>query len=54
MLADIDYKRGQKYLLDDISEILAEELGVKKDTIRKIRERAIEKINKAIDEINQG
>lgn len=50
---DIEYKRHQLYLPDDVTEQLAEELGVKKATIRKIRERAIEKLKKAINEINQ-
>ncbi|KAA9338987.1 RNA polymerase sigma factor [Adhaeribacter soli] len=53
VLTDLDYKKHQKYLPDDVNERLADELGVKKDTIRKIRERAINKIKKAIDEINQ-
>lgn len=52
-LADMEHKRHQKYLPDDVLEFLAEKLKVKKDTVRKIRERAIAKIKKAIDEINQ-
>lgn len=52
-LVDLEHKRHQKYLPDDILEFLSEKLKVKKDTIRKIRERAITKIKKAIDEINQ-
>ena len=51
-LTDLDYKRHSKYLPDDVTESLATELGIKKDYIRRIRKRAIEKINKAIDEIN--
>lgn len=54
LLTDIEYKRHQKYLPEDVLENLAEELEVKKETIRKIRERVIEKINKAIDEINKS
>lgn len=54
LLTDLEYKLHQKYLPDDVLETLAAELGVKKETIRKIRERAILKINKAIDEINQN
>jgi DNA-directed RNA polymerase specialized sigma24 family protein len=54
LLTDLKYKRYQKYLPDDILETLAVELNIKKDTIRKIRERAIVKINKAIDEINRN
>ncbi|SHG30728.1 RNA polymerase sigma factor [Flagellimonas flava] len=53
VITDLEYKRGQKYLPDDVNESLAERLGVKKDTIRKIRERAIKKIKLALDEINQ-
>lgn len=53
VLADLEYKRGQKYLPDDITESLANRLGVKKPTIRKIRERAINKIKRALDEIKQ-
>lgn len=54
MIADLEHKRHQKYLPDDITMELAERLKVKPDTIRKIRQRAIEKLNKAIDEINQA
>lgn len=54
LLVDMEYKRHQKYLPDDVLDTLAEELKVKKDTIRKIRERAIDKLQKAIDEINQN
>lgn len=53
VLADLEYKRGQKYLPDDINETLANSLGVKKASIRKIRQRAINKIKLALDEINQ-
>lgn len=49
---DIEYKRHQKYLPDEIVSELCEELGVKEATIRKIRERAIIKIKKEIDAIN--
>lgn len=52
-LVDMEYKRHQKYLPDDVLELLSEKLKVKKDSVRKIRERAIAKIKKAIDEINQ-
>lgn len=51
ILVDIEHKRHSKYLPDDVNERLSEELGVKRDSIRKIRERAIQKIKKAIDEI---
>ena len=54
VLTDLEYKRGQKYLPDDITESLAKRLGVKKPTIRKIRERAINKIKLALDEIKQS
>ncbi len=53
VLTDLEHKRGQKYLPDDITESLANRLGVKKPTIRKIRERAINKIKLALDEIKQ-
>ena len=53
VLTDIEYKRSQKYLPEDVNESLANRIGVKKDTIRKIRERAIMKLNNAIDEINK-
>lgn len=52
VLTDIEYKRGMKYLPHDILESLAERINVKKDTVRKIRERAILKIKLAINEIN--
>ena len=54
LIKDIEYKRHQKYLPNDVIISLALELNVKRDTVRKIRERAIEKIKKAIDEINQN
>lgn len=53
VLTDIEYKRSQKYLPEDVNESLANRIGVKKSTIRKIRERAIMKLNNAIDEINK-
>ena len=53
VLTDLDWKRSQKYLPEDVNESLAERLGVKKSTIRKIRERAILKLKTAIDEINE-
>ena len=52
-LTDLQYKKQQKYLPDEVTDNLAATLGVKPATIREIRERAIEKIKKAIDEINQ-
>jgi DNA-directed RNA polymerase sigma subunit (sigma70/sigma32) len=52
ILKDIEYKKHFKYLPDDVTETLSVEMGVKKDTIRKIRKRAIEKINKLINGIN--
>lgn len=52
ILMDIEHKRFQKYLPDDITEQLCEQLNVKRDTIRKIRERAIEKVKNAINEFN--
>lgn len=53
LLADIDHKKQQRYLPDEITDMLAESLSIQKATIRKIRERAIKKIKTAIDEINQ-
>lgn len=52
VLKDIEYKKHQKYLPDDVTATLAVELKVKPDTIRKIRARAIEKIKNAINEVN--
>jgi len=54
LIKDIEYKKHQSYLPDDVIDSLAQELNIKRDTVRKIRERAIEKIKKAIDEINQN
>jgi DNA-directed RNA polymerase specialized sigma24 family protein len=54
VLTDIEYKKHQKYLTDDVTAVLAQELNIKPATIRKIRERAIKKIKEAIDEINQN
>lgn len=51
VLTDLEYKKHHKYLPDDVTESLARELGVKKDTIRALRKRAVEKIQKAIDEL---
>lgn len=52
VLKDLEFKRFRKYHQTDIIEDLAEELGVKKDSIRKIRQRAKNKIQDAINEIN--
>ena len=52
LTVDIEYKRHQKYLPDEIILELCEELKVKVSGIRKIRERAITKIKKEIDAIN--
>lgn len=48
---DLEYKRSQRYLPDDVLELLATELCVKKDTVRKIRERVIRKIKTALNAI---
>lgn len=53
ILTDIEHKKHTRYLPDEVTELLATELEVKKDTIRKIRERALKKINTIINEINQ-
>ena len=50
ILADLEYKRNSKYLPDDVTETLSEQLGVEKDTIRKIRKRAIKKLKDFINE----
>ncbi len=52
ILADLEYKRNSKYLPDDVTETLSEQLSVEKDTIRKIRKRAIKKITDFINEFN--
>lgn len=52
VLKDAEHKRFQKYHKTDVLDDLAEELKVKKSSVRKIRERAIKKIKDAIDEIN--
>ena len=52
VLKDIEYKRFQKYHKTEVLDELANDLGVKKSSIRKIRERAKIKIKDAIDEIN--
>jgi DNA-directed RNA polymerase specialized sigma24 family protein len=52
VLADIEHKKFNKYLPDDVNQKLANDLGVKADTVRKIRERAITKLKKAIHDIN--
>jgi DNA-directed RNA polymerase specialized sigma24 family protein len=52
VLKDLEYKRNYKYLPDDVTESLAEQLGLKKDTIRKIRKRAIQKIKDLINGLN--
>ncbi len=54
VLADIEHKKHQKYLSSDVTESLAARLGVQKDTIRKIRQRAIVKIKKELNEIYQN
>jgi RNA polymerase sigma factor (sigma-70 family) len=53
VLKDLEYKKHYCYLPDEVTEELSEDLGVQKATIRKIRERAISKIKKAINEIYQ-
>lgn len=54
VLKDIEYKKHQKYLPDDVTTTLAAELKVLPGTIRKIRARAIEKIKNAINEVNKN
>lgn len=52
ILADLEYKKFHKYLPDDVTDQLAIKLGITKASIRKIRERAKAKIDKAITEFN--
>jgi DNA-directed RNA polymerase specialized sigma24 family protein len=54
VLADLEHKRVGKYLPDEVTEALSKSLNVKPATIRKIRERAIEKLKGALHEINQA
>jgi len=53
LLRDMECKKFQKYHETEVLEELASELGVKKDTIRKIRQRLKEKIKNAINEVNE-
>jgi len=54
VLADLDYKRHTKYLPDDVITELSQSLGVKPDTIRKLRQTAKQKLQQAFDEINEA
>jgi RNA polymerase sigma factor (sigma-70 family) len=54
VLADTEHKKHQKYLPDNVTERMAAEMGIKKDTVRKIRERAIKKIKTPINEFNKA
>ena len=49
---DLEYKRHQKYLPDEVVASLCEELNVHESGIRKLRERLTVKIKKEIDAIN--
>lgn len=53
ILTDLETKKHRKYLSSDTTECLAKRLKVKNATIRKIRERAIHKINEAINNLNE-
>ena len=53
VIADLEAKRYRRYLSSETTENLAQRLKVKAPTIRKIRERAIKKINQAIIELNE-
>jgi DNA-directed RNA polymerase specialized sigma24 family protein len=53
ILADVEHKKHQPYLPDDVIERLADELDIRKDSVRKIRQRAIAKIKKAINALTQ-
>lgn len=54
ILADLEHKRSHKYLPADVIDELAEELNIKRDTVRKIRERAKQKLKEAINEVNEN
>lgn len=49
VVTDLENKRFQKYLPTDVTEKLAYDMGVKKATVRKIRERAKHKLIQAIN-----
>lgn len=53
IIADLEAKRYRRYLSSETTENLANHLNVKPASIRKIRERAINKINQAIIELNE-
>lgn len=53
LLTDLEYKKAHIYLPEEINEKLAQELGVKKASIRKIRERAIKKLKKGIHDVEE-
>lgn len=52
LLTDMEYKRHQVYLPDEVVASLCEELKVSQSALRKIRERLKTKISKEIDVIN--
>lgn len=54
ILADLEFKSHHKHLPEKVVDELIEQLGVKRDSIRKIRARGFNKIKNAINEINQG
>lgn len=54
VLTDLEYKRHTKYLPDDVILALAKKHNVKPDTIRKWRQRAKEKLNKAFNESDEA
>ncbi len=54
ILADIEHKKFQRYLPDDVTEELCLTLNIKKDAIRKIRERAKQKLMGALKDLNEN
>jgi len=54
VIADLEYKKHTKYLPDDVVSDLSKRLGVKPDTIRKLRQTAKQKLQQAFDEINEA
>ena len=54
VLADLEHKRHTKYLPDDVTTELCERLGVKPDTIRKLRQTAKLKLQQAFNEFNEA
>jgi DNA-directed RNA polymerase specialized sigma24 family protein len=54
VLADLEHKRFGKYLPDEVTLALSQDLAIKPASVRKIRERAKLKINKLLQAINEA